>query len=216
MNFAKMRQLMINRQIISRNIRDQRVISVMGYMPRHKFVPDKLQKDSYADYPLPIDNNQTISQPYIVALMTENLSLSSQDRVLEVGTGSGYQTAILSKLCAHVYTIERIETLLKKSKDIFRELNITNISTKLSDGSLGWEEFAPFDAIIITAAAVSIPPLLIEQLQINGRLIIPLGSGFGQILTLSIKKSDGLDEHHICGCSFVPLIEKEGIERTKP
>ena len=215
MNFSKMRQLMVDRQIISRDIRDERVISVMREVPRHKFVPDKLLNDSYDDYPLPIGNNQTISQPYIVALMTENLNLKLTDKVLEIGTGSGYQAAILSKLCARVYTIERVGALLKKAEGVFKELNIANISTKLADGSLGWEEFAPFEAIIVTAAAAAIPPLLIEQLRVDGRLIIPLGSGFGQTLTLIIKKNDGLDEHHICGCSFVPLIEKGAIEENK-
>ena len=213
MNFAKLRRAMVDRQIIARGIRDERVISALGDVPRHKFVPANLQGDSYDDCPLPIGNNQTISQPYIVALMTESLSLKPADRVLEIGTGSGYQAAILARLCSRVYTVERIEALLVQARAVFEELGILNISSKSGDGTLGWQEFSPYEAIIVTAAPPCIPSPLIEQLKEGGRLVIPLGSGFGQVLTLVEKRENQLLHREICTCSFVPLVGKYGVSK---
>ncbi|MDP1853933.1 MAG: protein-L-isoaspartate(D-aspartate) O-methyltransferase [Candidatus Omnitrophota bacterium] len=209
-NFDKLRQLMVDNQIIARGIRDERVISAFYETPRHKFVPENIRQDSYEDCPLPIGNGQTISQPYIVALMTESLRLKPTDRVLEIGTGSGYQAAILSKLCSHVYTIERMEALQKKAEETFRGLGILNISTKVGDGTLGWEEFSPYDAIIVTAAADNIPEPLINELNESARLIIPVGAFFGQILTLLEKNKGKVSRVEICGCTFVPLVGKYG------
>lgn len=201
---------MVERQIVSRGIRDERVICALREVPRHKFVPEDLQNDSYEDCPLSIGNGQTISQPYIVALMSESLRLNAEDKVLEIGTGSGYQAAILARLCSHVYSVERIEVLLARAKGIFKDLGITNISTKLGDGTLGWGEFSPYQAIIVTAASDNVPPPLVKQLAEGGRLVIPLGGSFAQVLTLIEKKEGGLKEAQICGCAFVPLIGKYG------
>lgn len=201
---------MVERQIVSRGIRDERVICALREVPRHKFVPEDLQNDSYEDCPLSIGNGQTISQPYIVALMSESLRLKAEDKVLEIGTGSGYQAAILARLCSHVYSVERIEVLLARAKGIFKDLGITNISTKLGDGTLGWGEFSPYQAIIVTAASDNVPPPLVKQLAEGGRLVIPLGGSFAQVLTLTEKKEGGLKEAQICGCAFVPLIGKYG------
>lgn len=204
---------MVEQQIVHRGIRDERVICALREVPRHKFVPEDLQNDSYEDCPLSIGQGQTISQPYIVALMTEGLRLSAEDKVLEIGTGSGYQAAILARLCSHVYSLERIEVLLERAKGIFKDLGITNISTKLGDGTLGWEEFSPYQAIIVTAASDNVPPPLVKQLSEGGKLVIPLGGSFAQVLTLIEKKEGGLKEEQICGCAFVPLVGKYGARR---
>ncbi len=159
---------------------------------------------------MPIGEGQTISQPYIVALMTECLNLNGQDKVLEIGTGSGYQATILAELAGEVYTIERFETLAKRAGAILNELGYTNIKIKVGDGTLGWEEAAPFDKIIITAASPQIPLPLTEQLRENGKLILPLGESFSQVLTLVEKKKGKLEFMDICGCVFVPLVGKYG------
>lgn len=208
MDFDKLRQLMVEGQIINRGIKDPQVISVLRNVPRHKFVPPDLQNDSYEDCPLSIGHGQTISQPYIVALMTEALRLKPIDRVLEVGTGSGYQAAILAKLCTYVYTIERLDILAKRAELIFSELGIKNISVKLGDGTLGCEEFAPYEAIMVTAASPQVPQPLLVQLAEGGRLVMPVGVAFGQALTLMEKEKGRILEREICGCSFVPLIGK--------
>lgn len=208
MDFDKLRQLMVEGQIINRGIKDERVISALREVPRHKFVTENLSHDAYEDCPLSIGHGQTISQPYIVALMTEALRLKPIDRVLEVGTGSGYQAAILAKLCAHVYTIERLDILAKRAELVFSELGIKNISLKLGDGTLGWEEFAPYAAIIVTAASPQVPGPLLGQLAEGGRLVIPVGGTFGQALTLMEKEKGRILERELCGCSFVPLIGK--------
>jgi len=184
------RQRMVQEQIVSRGITDKIVLDAMSKIPRHRFVEESLRSRAYNDHPLPIGEGQTISQPYIVALMTEALKLKSTDRVLEIGTGSGYQAAVLAEIVKEVYTIEIRERLKTQASKLLNELGYMNVKTKYADGYFGWEEYAPFDAIIITASANHIPPPLIKQLKEGGRLIIPLGSTlYYQTLTLVTKKT---------------------------
>jgi protein-L-isoaspartate(D-aspartate) O-methyltransferase len=206
---------MVEEQLLRRDIKDERVLEVFKKIERHKFIPKDLITNAYADFPVPIGENQTISQPYIVALMTEQLSLTGEEKILEIGTGSGYQTAILAELAKEVYSIERLEYLNKRAEIVLKELGYKNIKMKVDDGTLGWPEFAPFDRIIITAASPRIPLPLIEQLKENGKLILPLGESLGQVLTLVEKKKDKLESIRICGCVFVPLIGKYGYRDNK-
>ncbi|MBI5676393.1 MAG: protein-L-isoaspartate(D-aspartate) O-methyltransferase [Nitrospirae bacterium] len=200
------RKRMVNEQIIGRGIKDKRVLDVMFNIPRHLFIDQSLKSKAYGDHPLPIDEGQTISQPYIVAMMTEALNLKSTDRVLEIGTGSGYQAAVLAGIVKEVYSIEIKEGLSKSAGELLNRLGYKNIKTKYADGYFGWEEYAPFDAIIITASANHIPPPLIKQLKEGGRLIIPLGSTlYYQVLTLATKKGDDLDVQQMSGVAFVPM-----------
>jgi protein-L-isoaspartate(D-aspartate) O-methyltransferase len=205
-SFAAMRKSMVVEQIRARGIRDQRVLEAMGSIPRHMFVAGSLRDKAYADHPLPIGEGQTISQPYIVALMTEALKVRPDERVLEIGTGSGYQAAVLSRLVKEVYTIEIREGLAKRAGDLLDLLEHTNVKTRYADGYFGWEEHAPFDAIMITAFANHIPPPLLKQLKVGGRLIIPLGSTlYFQTLTLVTKLEDGLDVQQLSRVRFVPM-----------
>ncbi|MBM3246102.1 MAG: protein-L-isoaspartate(D-aspartate) O-methyltransferase [Candidatus Omnitrophica bacterium] len=213
MDYAALRKKMVEEQLILRQIKDQRVLEAFSKIERHRFVPEELKINAYADFPLPIGEWQTISQPYIVALMTEYLGLGGSEKILEIGTGSGYQTAILAELAKEVYTIERVETLAKKAQTIFDELGYTNVKIKISDGTLGWQEEAPFDRIIITAASPRIPLPLTEQLREGGKMILPLGESFSQILTLVEKKNGELKLTPVCGCVFVPLIGKYGCPK---
>ena len=208
MDYEILRERMVREQLIPRGIKNQKVLDAFRKVERHKFIPENLRNSAYADFPVPIGEGQTISQPYIVALMTECLNLNGQDKVLEIGTGSGYQAAILAELAGEVYTIERFETLAKRAEAILNELGYTNIKIKVGDGTLGWEEAAPFDKIIITAASPQIPLPLTEQLRENGKLILPLGESFSQVLTLVEKKKGKLEFMDICGCIFVPLVGK--------
>ncbi len=201
---------MVNEQLIPRGIDDERVLSVFREVPRHLFVPLEQRNSSYADFPLSIGSGQTISQPFMVALMTQVLNLKESDKVLEIGTGSGYQTAILANLCHQVYSIERFEELAKKAEDILSELGFSNVSIKTGDGTLGWKEFSPFDAVIITAAAPEIPADLLEQLKINGRMALPLGDLMSQMFTLVTKTQSGIEKKDICPCVFVRLVGKGG------
>lgn len=200
-------------QLRGRDIIDRRVIQAMLEIPREEFVPPDFRFQAYFDGPLPIGEGQTISQPYIVALMTQLLALKREEEVLEVGTGSGYQAAILAKLARKVYTIERNKVLLAKAKKIFKKLGIDNIVTKLGDGSQGWEDYAPFEGIMVTAAAERIPLALVEQLAEGGRLVIPVGGGWGQDLVRitkgvkGVKGTKGIKKESFGGCAFVPLIE---------
>lgn len=208
-NFTVLRTNMVYNQIIARGIKDQHVIDAMLKIPRHIFVDNEFKNESYEDYPLPIGENQTISQPYIIALMTEALELHGSERVLEVGTGCGYQTAILSELAKEVYTVERIEKLSLKARRIISELGYLNVHYKIGNGILGWKEFAPYQAIIVTAAAKEIPKTYIEQLDIEGRLVLPVESVFSQYQTLYkiIKLENGtIKKYSLGGCRFVPLI----------
>ncbi len=202
------RKRMIQYQLIPRGIKDSNVLDAFLRVPRDAFVPKSYANFAYQDYPLQIGEDQTISQPYIVALMTEALDLQASDTVLEIGTGSGYQTAILSLLCAHVYTVERIESLQTNAKQILNELGYTNITHKLGDGSKGFSQHAPYDKIIVTAAAKKIPQALLDQLNDPGLLVIPVGGWLMQSLML-IKKAKGqVTKESLCGCRFVPLIEE--------
>jgi protein-L-isoaspartate(D-aspartate) O-methyltransferase len=205
--YEKKRKIMVEHDIKGRGIKDKRVLEIMLKAPRHLFVDEHLKDRAYEDYPLPIGEGQTISQPYVVALMTETLRLQATDRVLEIGTGSGYQAAILAEMAREVFTIEIRKGLAEKAEKRLRELGYKNIKVKNGDGYYGWEEFAPFDAIIITASANHIPPPLIKQLKENGRLIIPLGSTvYYQTLTLATKKKGELDLDQITSVAFVPMI----------
>jgi protein-L-isoaspartate(D-aspartate) O-methyltransferase len=204
--FYLKRMAMVSEQLAGRGIRDMRVLNAMGKIPRHLFVESSLSGKAYNDNPLPIGNGQTISQPYVVALMTEALKLKPTDRVLEIGTGSGYQAAVLSEIVSEVYTIEIIERLERNAWELLNDLGYKNIKTKYADGYFGWEEYAPFDAIIITASANHIPPPLIKQLKEGGRLIIPLGSTlFYQTLTLVTKVKGELEVEQMGGVAFVPM-----------
>ena len=207
-----LRRRMVDEQLIPRDIKDPRVLDAFKKIERHKFVPQEFITSAYADFPVPIGEGQTISQPYIVALMSEYLDLTGSERVLEVGTGSGYQTAILAELAEEVYTIERFENLANQAQNLLNELGYKNIKIKIGDGTLGWPEQAPFDRIIVTAASLNIPPPLSEQLREGGKLILPLGERFSQVLTLVEKKQGILQYKDICGCVFVPLVGKYGLK----
>ncbi|PIP21146.1 MAG: protein-L-isoaspartate O-methyltransferase [Candidatus Omnitrophica bacterium CG23_combo_of_CG06-09_8_20_14_all_40_11] len=215
MDYAILRKRMVEEQLIPRGIKNQRVLDAFSKIERHKFIPENLRNSAYADFPLPIGEGQTISQPYIVALMTECLDLIGQEKVLEIGTGSGYQAAILAELAKEIYTIERFENLAKQAENILNELGYKNIKIKIGDGTLGWPQQPSFDRIIITAASPKIPLPLIEQLADSGKLILPLGESFSQVLTLVEKKEGKLKSIDICGCVFVPLIGKHGWGNKK-
>ena len=204
--YAKLRKNMVENQLKNRDINDEKVLEVMNNIERHKFVPSYLIDQAYDDNPLPIGYGQTISQPYIVALMTQSLGLKENDKVLEIGTGSGYQAAVLAEIVKDVYTIEIIKELANSAENRLNNLDYKNVRVKNADGYFGWEEQAPFDAIIITAAANHIPPPLLKQLKDKGKLIIPLGSTLSfQTLTIVTKKGDELETEFITGVRFVPL-----------
>jgi protein-L-isoaspartate(D-aspartate) O-methyltransferase len=211
--FKRLRDEMISRQIESRNITDRNVIEAMRHVPRHLFVSEALMDQAYGDFPLPIGEQQTISQPYIVAEMTQALDISKEDRVLELGTGSGYQTAILSLLSFRVYTIERIHALYVKARKIFDHLKYHNIISKYSDGTLGWKDESPFDAIIVTAGSPDIPKPLIDQLADGGRMVLPVGSQHSQKLIKIYKDKDGVHQTDLGGCRFVKLVGEYGWEK---
>ena len=215
MNFDIARKRMVATQIIARGITDRRVIDTMLKLPRHLFVQEAMASQAYNDTSLPIGEKQTISQPYMVALMTELLELTGIERVLEIGTGSGYQAALLSHLARRVYTIERIPSLAAKARKLFDTLGLTNISMKIDDGTLGWAAEAPFDAIIVTAGAPEIPRALVGQLASEGRLLVPVGDNNSQMLTL-VKKTDdgGFNVEESTPCRFVKLIGSEGWSLT--
>lgn len=196
---------MVDSQIIARGVSDPNVIRVMKETPRHLFIPEHLRDNAYNDHPLPIGSGQTISQPYIVALMTEYLELSGTEKVLEIGTGSGYQAAILSQLVDTCYSIEVVEALALESATLLEELGYSNVRVKWGDGYRGWPEKAPFDCIIITAAPEIIPEALVEQLAIGGRMILPVGS-YSQDLILITKTARGIRKRNIIPVRFVPMI----------
>ncbi|MBI3399448.1 MAG: protein-L-isoaspartate(D-aspartate) O-methyltransferase [Deltaproteobacteria bacterium] len=210
-DYTRSRQRMVETQIIPRGIKDKRVIEAMLAVPRHLFVPEEaLWSQAYSDFPLPIGEKQTISQPFIVALMTETLELKGTEKVLEIGTGSGYQTAILSMLTEKVYSIERISSLATKARKVLDSINCSNVVIKIADGTLGWPEEAPFDAILTTAAAPEIPKCYIEQLAVGGRLVIPVGDEYSQTLMKILKTKEGIIRQDMGGCRFVKLIGRYG------
>ena len=204
--FKAARQRMVEKDLKGRDIADLQVLEIMGRIPRHLFVDKSLQRQAYADHPLPIGEGQTISQPYIVALMTQILRIKPGEKVLEIGTGSGYQAAVLAELTDQVFSIEIREKLTQAASRVLKELGYNQVRLKSGDGYFGWEEFAPFDVIIVTCAANHIPPPLIKQLKEGGRLILPLGSTtYFQTLTLVTKKAGLTDVQHLTGVAFVPM-----------
>jgi len=210
-SFNRAREVMIQRQLIRRGITDARVLAAMREVPRHLFVPDGSADQAYDDHPLPIGEGQTISQPYIVSLMTVLLDIPAGGRVLELGTGSGYQTALLARLAAEVYTVERIPSLARRAQQIMELLEINNVRFRTGDGTMGWPEAAPFDGIMVTAAAPSVPQPLLEQLAVGGRLVIPVGSHYLQTLTVITRDASGnCTSHDEGGCVFVKLIGRYG------
>lgn len=210
-SYAMSRQSMVNRQIKARGIDDRQVLEAMLNVERHLFVPKEYRSEAYADHPLPIGEGQTISQPYIVAFMTETLELTANDRVLEVGTGSGYQAAVLAEICDSVFTIEIFESLGIRAKNLLYALGYDNVSVKVGDGYKGWPEKAPFDAIIVTCAPTDVPNPLIEQLSDNGRIIIPVGPSYNQNLVVMEKSNGRLKEKDVLPVRFVPMINEKGV-----
>ncbi|MEW6188060.1 MAG: protein-L-isoaspartate(D-aspartate) O-methyltransferase [Thermodesulfobacteriota bacterium] len=206
----KAREKMVREQLIPRGIVDPRVLNAMRRVPRHLFIEEALQGEAYKDYPVPIGEHQTISQPYIVALMTQALELQGTERVLEIGTGCGYQTAILAELARKVYSIERIRSLSQKARRMMDQLKYFNVVLKVNDGTQGWAEEAPFDAVIITAAAPGIPAPLKDQLAPRGRMVIPVGDRYSQSLLKIVKTEDGFQEEDLGGVRFVSLIGEHG------
>lgn len=212
-DFAREREQMVTEQLEARGIRDKRVLAAFRKVSRDRFIPIEYKAESYGDHPVPIGSGQTISQPYMVALMTECLDLRETDKVLEIGTGSGYQAAILAELAKEVYTIERFSSLTERAKRVLDELRYSNIRLKVGDGSCGWKECAPYNGIIVTCGAPSVPAPLKEQLAVGGRLVIPVGGGFSQILKIIEKEKYGFKETEVCGCVFVPLVGEYGWSR---
>lgn len=208
--FKSLREKMVRAQIEARGIRSERVLQAMREMPRHLFVKESLRDEAYGDHPLPIGEGQTISQPYMVALMTELLGLEGNEKVLEIGTGSGYQSAILARLAARVITIERIKRLSDSAKAVLDSLKISNVDFRVGDGTLGLEEEAPFDGIIVTAGSPAVPETYKSQLAEGGRMVIPVGDDFTQTLFKFRKRGDKWEKERFTGCVFVKLIGKHG------
>lgn len=205
---------MVKEQLLRRGISNKKVITAFLKVPRENFVPPELRGEAYEDCALPLEKGQTISQPYMVGLMTELLEIEREDRILEIGTGWGYQTAILAELGGEVFSIERLESLQKKAKQKLQELGYRNIYFRVGDGTLGWREKAPFNKIIVTAGAPSLPLPLIDQLLEKGKLVVPVGNSFSQTLKLFTKDEQGkVEEKSFGGCVFVPLIGKYGWEK---
>ena len=213
-DFAAQRQRMVEQQLKPRGIKDERVLAAMARVPREEFIPADVRGDAYEDGPLPIGYDQTISQPYIVAFMTEQMRPRPNDRVLEIGSGSGYQAAILAGLVADVYTIEIIEPLAKTAEATLQRLGYKNVHIKVGDGYKGWPEVAPFDAIIVTCAPEKVPRPLVDQLKDGGRMIIPVGERFAQQLYLLEKKNGQLKESVTLPVRFVPML-REGARRSE-
>jgi protein-L-isoaspartate(D-aspartate) O-methyltransferase len=210
MKFDRLRHDMVEKQIEARGVADPKVLEAMRNVPRHLFVSEALMDQAYSDYPLPIGEQQTISQPYIVAEMTQALGLTQDDRVLEIGTGSGYQAAVLAQIAFRVYTIERIHSLYIKTRKLFDELGYHNIVTRYSDGTTGWKDESPFDAIIVTAGAPEVPAALVNQLAVGGRMVIPVGDQYSQDLIKLVRDPRGVSKTNLGGCRFVKLVGEQG------
>lgn len=216
MDYSIARRLMVEQQVIRRGVSDPLVIDAMMRVPRHMFVEEALRSQAYGDFPLPIGEKQTISQPFMVAFMTEALCLKGQEKVLEIGTGSGYQAAILSQIASRVYSIERLAPLARRARKILDDVGCRNVNIKLTDGTVGWEEEAPFEAIIVTAASPDIPQDYLNQLAVGGRLVIPVGSRGSQILKRVVRNGhDQFSEESLLDCRFVPLIGKHGWQEEE-
>lgn len=209
-NADKERNRMVDEQIVSRGVQDERVLAVMRKIPRHEFLPEAIRGMAYADNALPLGEGQTMSQPYMVALMTELLGLKGPERVLEIGTGSGYQAAVLAELCEKVYTVERVKSLADKARATLDRLGYKSVAIKVYDGTYGWKEMAPFDAIVVTAGSPDIPAPLVEQLKEGGRMVIPVGDRYGQELVTVVKTAEGITARRSIPCVFVPLIGNHG------
>jgi protein-L-isoaspartate(D-aspartate) O-methyltransferase len=212
-NYEGARQKMLESQIRARNVRDARVLEAIRKVPRHLFVEEALRDRAYLDKALPIGEKQTISQPYMVAAMSEALELSGPERVLEIGTGSGYQTAVLAELCESVFSIERIASFVPVARQRLEKLGLYNVLIRVGDGSIGWTEHAPYDAILVTAAAPGLPRPLLEQLKIGGRLVVPVGPEDSQSLMRIRRDEAGFHEEALGECRFVKLIGRHGWER---
>ena len=210
MNFEKQRLLMVKKQLRSRGIKDERVLDAMESIERHRFVNEEMSNRAYDDCALPIGENQTISQPYMVAAMTELLELKGDEKILEIGTGSGYQSAVLSKLAREVFSLERIENFALRASKLLKELGISNVHVIVADGTLGYLDSAPFDGIIVTAGAPDIPDCYVEQLHVNGSIVIPIGTRYSQVLYKVTKTADGIEKTTSTSCVFVPLIGEAG------
>ncbi len=210
--FARLRERMVREQIAARDVRDPRVLAAMRSVPRHRFVPAALAGEAYEDHPLPIGEGQTISQPYIVAAMSELLQLKGGERVLEVGTGSGYQAAVLAELAAEVYSIEILEPLARRAEATLRELGCAKVRVRAGDGYLGWPEAAPFDAVIVTAAPDHVPQPLVDQLKVGGRLVIPVGTAWQELLVIT-RTARGIETERNIPVRFVPMTG-EGVRRN--
>jgi protein-L-isoaspartate(D-aspartate) O-methyltransferase len=210
-DFFEERKRMVERQLRARGINDARVLVAFETVPRHLFMPEEIRDSAYEDYPHPIGHGQTISQPYIVAYMTQSLELTGTEHVLEVGTGSGYQAAILSRLVREVHTIELIPVLAKSAAHILADLGMTNVFIHIGDGSLGWSESAPYDAIMVTAAAPRVPQSLLNQLADHGRMILPVGERGFQVLELWTREGESFSQETLLPVAFVPLRGKEGV-----
>jgi len=209
-DYEKEREHMVESQLVRRGIKDKRVLDAMRRVPRHLFVPPDARGLAYSDGPLPIGQGQTISQPYIVALMTELLELTGQEKVLELGTGSGYQAAILSRLVGQVYSVERHTTLAEQAEQVLAQLGYDNVVISVGDGTLGWPEHSPYEAIIVTAAAPDVPQPLTDQLADGGRLVAPVGSRWSQVLAKVKRQGEALVREQLTAVAFVPLVGKYG------
>lgn len=214
--FDAQREAMVNQQLVARGIHDARVLEAMRRIPRHLFIPAELQDQAYEDHPVTIGCHQTISQPYMVALMTELLALQPHDKVLEIGTGSGYQTAVLAALARYVVTLERYAPLAERAQAVLTGLGIKNVEIHVGDGTLGYPEKAPYDAILVTAAAPRVPDALLEQLAVGGRLLCPVGARDYQKLLKVTRDQEGFHYSESIACVFVPLVGRHGWEEDPP
>jgi protein-L-isoaspartate(D-aspartate) O-methyltransferase len=210
LKYERQREEMVKRQIEGRGVTDAKVLAALRKVPRHLFISEALQDQAYGDFPLPIGEQQTISQPFIVAEMTQALQLCEDDRVLEIGTGSGYQAAILAEIAFRVYTIERVHPLLVKARRLFDQLHYHNIITRYGDGTSGWVDESPFDAIIVTAGAPKIPEKLVAQMAVGGRMVVPVGDQHSQELIKIYKEEKGVHQTNLGGCRFVKLVGEYG------
>jgi protein-L-isoaspartate(D-aspartate) O-methyltransferase len=214
-DYASARERMVREQVLGRGIQDRRVVDTLLKIPRHFFVPEALVGQAYADSALPIGEKQTITQPFMVAFMSQALNLKGKERVLEIGTGSGYQAAVLSSLAARVYSVERIRSLLERARRALDQIHCRNVLTRLFDGSYGWKEESPFDAILVTAGAPAIPKLLVEQLKVGGVLVIPVGTRKEQKLLRLRRIPEGVTQELLIDCHFVDLVGEHGWEKRK-